>query len=241
MKYFVFSLVIASLITSQDSVSAQQRFQTSPSFTYDQRAFLKNSTLFGNCSSGSVSVQSQKLQSPTSNQVVYAINQVEKIPNQRGGSWCSSTYRTFKNELIIQQDGFIESINLTETNQTQDWLIIAEPISFSPEGRYLLIFWFVVENDATESIYSHSLYDLNRPMRQLDPLECPESPLGSNYVGFLSANEIMFECPGETNSIEVLNLTTGKLSKPLSPPLVQDPIIGYGSILSPLIETRSSP
>lgn len=190
--------------------------QTIPDFSTLSRETV--SRLNGNCQgSTEVSYTSQKLTAPDGLNTVSVTMTLRRFGQNYSRSITNDylikcNYNLIERPagaLIIEKGDTITRKPLYEifsVVRNLNGYIVANPISFSPDGRYLLMRLDVEDGEDQSRIY-HILLDSNNDYRPLSFSFC--EGLGSDsYVGFTSPTDIVFACnnPTENELIEVLNL-----------------------------------
>lgn len=141
--------------------------------------------------------------------------------------------KTASARMIIQKDSgqIIKDLPIVPEH-----LVLLTPVSFSTESRYL-----IEESQVSNGFSSYTSYriiDFKNNFKPLSLSPCQKSQFGGKYKGFISTNEIVFECSddqrGET-IYEILNLQQRfirlesiQFENPNSPPTST-----YGSISRP--------
>ena len=144
--------------------------------------------------------------------------------------------KTASARMIIQKDSgqIIKDLPIVS-----EALVLLTPVSFSTESRYL-----IEESQVSNGFSSYTSYSIIDSKTNFKPLSlspCQKAEYGGTYKGFLSPNEIVFECNGDPRGkrgetiYEILNLQQRfirlesiQFENPNSPPTSS-----YGSISRP--------
>ncbi|NER32838.1 MAG: hypothetical protein F6J93_01955 [Oscillatoria sp. SIO1A7] len=166
----------------------------------------------GNCQgSTEVTYRSQQLRSPDGNSLAYynaTLRRVGRRGDRQGGSYCQPLMgrETPVRELVVESGTNTRRISLDPTN---DAYVISNPISFSPDSRYIVIERDMAGNGgAGATIYN--VLDSQNGYRRLSVSPCRNAFYGV-YKGFVSASEILFSCTlgRGSSSWEVVDLRRG--------------------------------
>ncbi|NER32565.1 MAG: hypothetical protein F6J93_00530 [Oscillatoria sp. SIO1A7] len=162
----------------------------------------------GNCQgSTELTYRSQQLRSPDGNSVAYYNATIRRV-GQRGdrqfGSYCNPVGReTPVIEMVVESGAGTRRIS---SDPADEAYVISNPISFSPDSRYI-----VLEHDGVfdggEIVTFYGILDSQNGYRLSSVSPCPSS--FAFYQGFVSASEILFLCDGRFRSWEVFNLQRG--------------------------------
>jgi hypothetical protein len=121
----------------------------------------------------------------------------------------------------------------------QKGYVVINPISFSPNERYLLTRLDIYAT-ITDRFKAYAFFDFQNNYRYLKLSPCKDDQFGGRYHTFISDAEVVFKCDTETQSpyLEVINLQTSSIRRvgvnslklPIHP-------VSYGSIAqSPFIK-----
>ncbi|MEP0856937.1 hypothetical protein [Trichocoleus sp. DQ-U1] len=205
--------------------------------------------LNGNCrGSTQVRYQSQKLTSPNGRNSVYLNMNIRRVgqANSRANNnlliKCNpNTADKILGELVIEKDGLSSTTRLGDilglSNNIHNY-VIANPVSFSPDDRYLVLRLDVFDG-LNNSWVNHLVLDTLNRYKILAFSNC-EGFESNSYLGFISSSEIVFACenPSEPGPIEVFNfqkrsrqrISTRKASRELV--RILDKVRSYGSVSS---------
>ncbi|MBD2741225.1 hypothetical protein [Coleofasciculus sp. FACHB-1120] len=205
--------------------------------------------LNGNCrGSTQVRYQSQKLTSPNGLNSVYLnmnirrFGQVNSRKNDNFIIKCNpNTADKIIGELVIEKNGVSSTTRLEDilglSNNIHNY-VIANPVSFSPDDRYLVLRLDVFDG-LNNSWVNHLVIDTLNRYKILAFSNC-EGFESNSYLGFISSSEIVFACenPSEPGPIEVFDfqkrsrqkISTRKASRELV--RILDKVRSYGSVSS---------
>lgn len=140
------------------------------------------------------------------------LNNYQSPKNEGECSWSSTQYKpTDKAELIIQRKDKINNIGIKVDKEELNFL---QPLSFSPDSEYLIFDKII---DAPEPDSHFVIFSLE----QKQGFSIPSNCVFSNFKGFISPSEAVFEClyPINENNIAednnifyIFDLKTKKLT-----------------------------
>jgi hypothetical protein len=207
------------------------------------------SRLNGNCrGSTQVSYQSQQLTSPNGINSVYLNMNIRRLgqSNSRINDnlliKCNpNTADKTLGKLVIAKNGVWSKKRLSDilglSNKIHNY-VIANPVSFSPDDRYLVLRLDVFDG-LNNSWVNHLILDTLNSYKILAFSNC-EGFESNSYLGFISSSEIVFACenPSEPGSIEVFDfqkrsrqkISTRKASRELV--RILDKVRSYGAVSS---------
>ena len=239
----IYIAIILGFISSYASKSSAQNSD----FATLSREII--SRLNGNCrGSTQVSYQSQKLTSPNGINSVYLNMNIRRVGQSNSQAndnlliKCNpNTADKIIGELVIEKNGVWSQRKLADilglSNNIRNY-VIANPVSFSPDDRYLVVRLDVFDG-LNNSWVNHLILDTLNDYKMLAFSNC-EGFESNSYLGFISSSEIVFACenPSEPGSIEVFDLqkrsrqkiSTRKASRELVK--ILDKIRSYGAVSS---------
>ena len=166
----------------------------------------------GNCQgSTELTYRSQQLRSPDGSSVAYynaTIRRVGQRGDRQTGSYCQPLMgrETPVIEMVVESGTDTRRIS---SDPTDGAYVISNPISFSPDSRYIVV---EAEGafDGGDGVTFYGILDSQDGYRRLSVSPCSNAFYGV-YEGFVSASEILFSCStGRGNSSwEVVDLRRG--------------------------------
>lgn len=211
------SLIYCAIVTSVFSSINTASAQDNQSFAELSQQTI--SRLNGNCQgSTQLKYQSQILTSPDSLKSVYINMILRRVGQYRSRNTneflikCNSNIaEKIAEELVIENaDGSVQrkltaALGLSE--RLQNYYVVANPVSFSPDNRYLIVRLDVFDG-LNKSWVNHIILDTLNNYSVLAFSNCNGFESNS-YLGFISSSEVVFACENtsEPGPIEVVDLT----------------------------------
>jgi len=187
----------------------------------------------GNCEgSTEVTYRSQQLTSPNSKTSVYfevILRRIGKSGDYSDGSYCYPLYsrQTPKSKMVVEEPTSLRNLELEPEDEAY---VVMKPISFSPDGRYVVIREDYAWNGG-DGETANRILDTNNDYQALPLYPCQEHYGGGEYEGFISPSEILFSCY-ELESWEVVDLKQNSIRRVSSKPVVPEEAQLYGSVTS---------
>lgn len=145
-------------------------------------------------------------------------------------------------KMIAEKDG--KQVEKELIRNYKGGYIDSKPISFSPEGKYILIENVVAYDEGLEAYTSYDILDTENNYQSLGLFPCGNSDFGGIYKGFISRSEILFACDdgGPPGVFEVVDLRTRSIRKP-SKVVPGQKLLSYGFVSSPfkILKTQQFP
>ena len=212
-KSLIYCAIVTSVFSSINKASAQDN----QSFAELSQQTI--SRLNGNCQgSTQLKYQSQILTSPDSLKSVYINMVLRRVGQYRSRNTneflikCNSNIaEKIAEELVIENaDGSVQrklAAALGISERLQNYYVVANPISFSPDNRYLIVRLDVFDG-LNKSWVNHIILDTLNNYNVLAFSNCNGFESNS-YLGFISSSEVVFACENtsEPGPIEVVDLT----------------------------------
>lgn len=160
-----------------------------------------------------VNYRSQKLTSPDGKTTVYFEGILRRIGKKgdkslEGYCWPYDGRKTPVLTMLIEKENNLNKID-QGSGSGQGGYVETNPISFSPDGKYLITH-NIVSYDGGDSIDDYPIFNTNE-YKILSIKECNNSSYGGTYQGFISASEILFDC--NEAQYEVVNLQKQSIRK----------------------------
>ena len=172
-----------------------------------------------------VSYQSKKLLSPDESTQVHfegtlrkVVNDPENAPRSDNGFCHANKAQTVIDQLVVDVEG---ETTIFDSFSYDGGYIILEPLSFSPDGQYLVTradtVYAGMHNTPGIALFSPTNGQITTVSNMCDGLM--ESDMDAvDYIGFSSSGEMIVECQptgrqGRSNRFESINLQSGVVNQ----------------------------
>jgi len=191
-----------------------------------------------NCQgSTELTYQSPILKAPDRDLFIYyqaILRRVGRRGDRQGGSYCSPPVgrETPVLEMFVENGTSVSRIPLEPFDHTY---LIAKPISFSPDGRYIVV-EYLMAYDGGDVQPHYKFLDSQNGYRDIGFNICNGfAPNGTSYQGFISPSEILFSCSSRSiKAFWIVNLEQRSSYQVSSLPASASTPQSYGTVTAEL-------